>query len=191
MLAAARRLFIDQGYSATTIDQIARLAGVSKPTVFNAVGTKQQLLKVVRDIVMANDDLPIPVAERESVDRARRAATADEAVQALAAQITSLNERYAPIDAVLTGAASSGEPELVALWQTAEAQRRQAADLFVSIIGTKASLRLDERRSGDVLSVLMAPDLFRRLVTILGWTRDAFETWLSRTIGEQLLENPA
>ena len=76
VLAGARELFLDPGYHATTIDEIAAAAGVSKPTVFTAVGNKTQLLKVVRDVAMAGDDAAAPVAERPSVERARDAPTA-------------------------------------------------------------------------------------------------------------------
>ena len=53
VLSAARELFIAQGYGATTLDQIAARAGVSKPTVFSAVGNKQTVLSAVRDVAMA------------------------------------------------------------------------------------------------------------------------------------------
>ncbi len=55
VLDAARELFAAQGYTATTIEQIARRAGVSKPTVFAAVGSKQAILKQLRDIALAGD----------------------------------------------------------------------------------------------------------------------------------------
>src|SRR5687768_10475433 len=64
VLDAARTLFIEQGYVATTVDQIAERAGVSKPTVFTAVGSKRVLLKELRDIALAGDDEPVPVPQR-------------------------------------------------------------------------------------------------------------------------------
>ena len=72
VLAAARELFLEQGYGATTVEQVAARAGVSKPTVFTAVGNKQTLLKVVRDVAMAGDDEPVTINEREPL-RGRRA----------------------------------------------------------------------------------------------------------------------
>ena len=36
---------MEQGYVATTIEQIAKRCGVSKPTVFAAVGSKRTLLR--------------------------------------------------------------------------------------------------------------------------------------------------
>ena len=64
VLDAARELFTAQGYTATTVDEIAGRAGVSKPTVFAAAGSKPAILKQLRDIALAGDDEPVPVAQR-------------------------------------------------------------------------------------------------------------------------------
>ncbi len=42
--AAAVRLFVEQGYDATTVDQIAREAGSSRATVFRYFGSKEDIL---------------------------------------------------------------------------------------------------------------------------------------------------
>ena len=47
LIAAARELFSEQGYSATTVTKIARLAGVSLQTLYLACGSKRELLQVV------------------------------------------------------------------------------------------------------------------------------------------------
>jgi AcrR family transcriptional regulator len=44
VLAATRRLLIDRGYAATTIDLIATTAGVSRPTVYRRWSSKAQLV---------------------------------------------------------------------------------------------------------------------------------------------------
>jgi len=44
VLAAARRLLIERGYSATTIDLIATTAGVSRPAVYRRWSSKAQLV---------------------------------------------------------------------------------------------------------------------------------------------------
>ena len=62
--AAAQRLFSTKGYLATSIEDIAAEAGVARPTVFTAVGTKPVILKAVLDQAMAGDDAPVPIAER-------------------------------------------------------------------------------------------------------------------------------
>lgn len=189
ILAAARERFLARGYNATTIDEIAAAAGVSKPTVFTAVGNKAQLLKGVRDVAMAGDDDPAPVAERPSVERARDAQTAEEALRLVAAHISGLSGRYARIDEVLRGAAATGEPELAELWETSERQRRTGAGILLGIIRGKGPLRpgLDPHRGEDILSNYMASDVYLRLVDRLGWTAGDFQRWLEATLAWQLL----
>ena len=78
VLDAARELFTAQGYTATTVDEVAGHAGVSKPTVFAAAGSKQAILKQLRDIALAGDDEAVPVAQRpwyqEALAKPNRAA---------------------------------------------------------------------------------------------------------------------
>ena len=47
ILAAAKRLFIDQGYGATSMDEIASQSGATKRTVYNNFGSKERLLEAV------------------------------------------------------------------------------------------------------------------------------------------------
>ena len=189
ILAAARELFLARGYSATTVEEIAAAASVSKPTVFTAAGSKAQLLKAVRDVAMAGDDDPAPVAERSSVERARDAQTAEEALRLVVAHMAGLLGRYARIDEVLRGAAATGEPELAELWETSERQRRIGAGILLGIVRGKGPLRpgLDPHRGEDILSTYMASDLYLRLVHRLGWTAGDFQRWLEATLAWQLL----
>lgn len=47
ILTAARRLFLDHGYDAVSMDQIAHAAGVSRQTVFNRFGSKDAVFRAV------------------------------------------------------------------------------------------------------------------------------------------------
>jgi len=47
IIAAASELFLSQGYSQTSLDAVAKLAGVTKPTVYSHFGSKKTLLKQV------------------------------------------------------------------------------------------------------------------------------------------------
>ena len=47
IIAAATKLFLEQGYSKTNLEQVAKAAGVTKPTVYSHFGSKQALLKQV------------------------------------------------------------------------------------------------------------------------------------------------
>jgi AcrR family transcriptional regulator len=65
---AAAVLFAEQGFAGTTVDAIAKAAGVSRKTVFTAVpGGKTELLKLAYDFTLAGDDEPVPMIAREGI----------------------------------------------------------------------------------------------------------------------------
>ena len=186
MLAAARALFVSKGYAATTIDDIATAAAVSRPTVFS-VGTKPQLLKLVRDIAIAGDDEPIAVPEREPVDEMRRAPDPETTLRLHARNVVSIHTRYVEIDEVLRQAAGA-HPELRALWEASESQRLRGATIVIDDLVSKGPLKpgVDRQRAIDVLWLLMAADLFMRMRQ-RGWDDTTYETWLAETLVAQLL----
>ncbi|HYA69035.1 MAG TPA: helix-turn-helix domain-containing protein, partial [Acidimicrobiales bacterium] len=61
---AAARLFIRQGYVATTMRQISEEAQVSERTTYLAFPSKLDLLLEVIGVATAGDDRPVPIAER-------------------------------------------------------------------------------------------------------------------------------
>src|SRR3954449_12903595 len=51
ILAAARRLFAESGYSRTRVRDIAEAAGVSAQTVYDSVGSKQAVVARLNDLI--------------------------------------------------------------------------------------------------------------------------------------------
>ena len=64
MLATAQELFVQQGYAATTVEQIAADAGVAVQTVYYTFRTKGLLLRELVEVTAAGQELPAPVMER-------------------------------------------------------------------------------------------------------------------------------
>jgi AcrR family transcriptional regulator len=191
VIAAAHELFVAQGYGATTIDDIARRAGVSKPTVFTAVGNKAELLSVVRDVAMAGDDRAVAVADRPTAQQIMDEPDVGRAVQLLAALITGISDRYAEINEVIRGAAGTGEAALRELWETSESQRLGGARIWTRALAAKAPLRADEQTTVDLLWLLMAPDHYHRLVHVRGWTSERYQDWLVTGLTALLADPPA
>ncbi|MGH9185034.1 MAG: TetR/AcrR family transcriptional regulator [Acidimicrobiales bacterium] len=71
VLQAARQLFLERGFAATTMPAIASAAGVSVQTVYKAFGNKPRLAKALFDVAMAGDDEPVPMLQRASLERVR------------------------------------------------------------------------------------------------------------------------
>jgi AcrR family transcriptional regulator len=189
ILQAARELFVAQGYGATTVDQIAQRAGVSKPTVFSAVGNKQTVLRAVRDVAIAGDDEPVPVAQRPLLDRVRAAPDQRRVVAMMAAHLTAVAGRYAEINEVVHAAADAGEEGLRDLWSTEEEERLTSARLWLQLLTDKGGLRrgLSTPEAVDVLWLLMSPDQYYRLVHGRGWSPRRYERWLAAAIGRLLV----
>jgi Transcriptional regulator len=63
IIGQAARLFTEQGYAATTLDQIAAAADVAVQTVYFHFRNKATVLKEVVDVLAAGDDEPVPVLD--------------------------------------------------------------------------------------------------------------------------------
>src|SRR6476659_9462750 len=66
IVAAAADLFLDQGYGATTLDQVAARAGVAVQTVYFHYGNKATLLKEALDVAAVGADQPVARIDRTS-----------------------------------------------------------------------------------------------------------------------------
>jgi AcrR family transcriptional regulator len=87
ILQAARRLSAERGYAGTSVRDIARAAGVSAQTVYDSVGSKQELVARLNDLIDSEADIAA-IARRR---RLRRPAEAAETLAALA------DVRFAPV----------------------------------------------------------------------------------------------
>jgi AcrR family transcriptional regulator len=188
IVEAAGGLFVRDGYEATSIDAVAREAGVSRATVFNSVGGKAALLKAAYDIATVGDDEPIPLPQRAEATAVRLEPDPRVAASLYASMIANIGERLAPIYEVFRAAAGS-DPEIRALWQSIQAERSKGARGFVGLLLDKGPLRagLDADTAGDVVWVLIDASLYHRLVIERGWTKEQFRDWLAETFEAQLL----
>ena len=188
MLDAARELFVAQGYTATTVDEIAGRAGVSKPNVFAAAGSKQAILKQLRDIAIAGDDEPVPVAQRPWYREALAEPDPRRALRLYARNAAAIHRRSADVHEVLKAAATS-DKDLHDLWRVSEDERRGGATIVVDALLEKSRLKagLDRAAAIDIVWVLTSSDIFLRLVRARRWSDAQYESWLGDTLCEQLL----
>ncbi len=188
VLDAARELFAAQGYTATTVEEIAGRAGVSKPTVFAAAGSKQAILKQLRDIALAGDDEPVPVAQRSWYREALDEPDPRRALRLYARNVKVIHGRSADVYEVLRAAAAS-DKDLHDLWRASEDERRGGAAIVVDALLRKSHLKagLDRAAAIDIVWVFTASEIFWRLVRTRRWSDARFESWLGDTLCEQLL----
>ena len=188
IVAAASKLFVEDGYGATTIDAVAEAAGVSRKTVFTAVGGKLDLLKVALDWAVAGDDRPVAVADRGEM---RQIMAEDDAVVLLrgcAHVIVAITGRVAGLAQALEVAAGM-DPAACDLVEQGRRHRLDDARMIVDRLRALGALTSDLTYGEAVDLVWLATDpvLFDRLVRVRGWSRRRFEKWLSQYLIGQLI----
>jgi AcrR family transcriptional regulator len=189
IVAAASRLFIEQGYAATTVEAVATAAGVSLQTVYNAVGGKPVLLKSAYDVLLAGDDDPIAMIERPSYQALLASADGRTALRRYAAIANEIGERVAPLVGMVLAQAAAGDRDLQAFAATIEGERAIGTSMISGFVAERFGLRrgLSRARAADVLWTFTAPDIRHRLVEVRGWSVTQFEKWLAQAMADALL----
>jgi AcrR family transcriptional regulator len=188
VIDAAARLFAERGYVATSIEEIAAAAGVSRATVFNAVGGKAILLKTAFDVAIVGDDEPVALPDRPRSRAIRAEPDAGKYLALYADMVTELAGRLAPIAEAVRSAAGA-DPDARRLWTEHQAQRRKGALHVVDDVLRKGQLRngLSTADAADIVWALNDPGLYHQLVLTRGWQPARFGTWLAETMQQQLL----
>ena len=187
VVEAARELFVRQGWTATSIEQVAAAAGVSRATVFT-VGGKPELLKLAYDTAIGGDDEDIAVADRPAVRSLSAAPDLDTLVARYVELVVATGARVAGIYLALRAAAAADD-RVRALFAEVQAQRLTGATGFVATLTARGWLRpgLDPAVAADVLWTLLDPSLHAALVHDRGWPPERFAAWWERTLRAQLL----
>ena len=185
---AARRLFIERGYVATTIEAIAGEAGVAVPTVYLAFGTKRALLAELLDIACVGGEEPVAVLERPWVDEVRHDPDPRGQLRRWVRWVRDIDARVAPLWEVARNAAAA-DPDIRAQVHHYETLTLQAHRYFVSVLAGNGGLRdgLDPQRAADIVFGLLSHELYRLLVIEQGWAPPDWERWVADTLAAQLL----
>jgi AcrR family transcriptional regulator len=188
ILDAARTLFIERGYVATTINEIAAAANVSAETVYAVFGTKRAILAELVDISISGSDEARPILEQSWVEEMRSEPEPRRRLAVLAANGRTILERRAAIDEVVRGAAAA-DPEIASLRQRGKAERlagqRELLRMVVGETGLRQGLDLDT--AADILYAIGSPETYQLLVVERNWSGPQFEVWYGETLARLVL----
>ena len=188
VVEAARRLFLERGYGATTIEAISELADVPSATVYRLFASKHGILKSLIDEAIVGDDENVAMADRPQV----RTLLAEPDPQALLAGFVAItvqvNGGIAPLYRVLVSAAGT-DADAAALLDALTRQRQQGQRLIARSLARAGALRpgLRERDAADIIHALLSPEVYRLLVIDRGWKPERYQPWLVATLVDQLL----
>jgi len=180
VLDAARALFVDKGYAATSVGEIAARAGVAVDTVYAAAGRKPALLRELVETALSGADTAVPGEQREYVQRIREAGSAAAKIAVYAAAVADIGARLAPVHRALAEAAV-GDPACAAL--RAEISGRRAANMrtFAADLRATGEVRADlsDDDVADVVWSMNSAEYHALLVGERGWTTERFRNFLA------------
>ncbi|HEY6740805.1 MAG TPA: helix-turn-helix domain-containing protein [Lapillicoccus sp.] len=182
VIDAAHRLFLEQGFPATTIREVADRAGVSAETVYKGFGGKAGLLKAAYDVAMAGDDEPIPIVDRPQVKAVQAATNPIASAAAYADLAEMLVGRAGPLTrVVLAGRGASTDVEEFV--ETTDKERLIGAGGVVAHWAAKGWLRpgLSTERARDVVWMLTSPAVYVMSID-RGWTTRDYRDWLAGAV---------
>jgi len=188
ILAAAQRLFEEQGYAATTIAAVAAEAGVALKTVYIAFETKSGVLRALWNLLLRGDEDDVPVGERQWYRAVLEERDPERQLRLTARNSRAVKERVGQMLGVIRSAAPV-DADIAVLWGRIQTEFHDNQRAIVESLRKKKALRpgLDVARATDILWTLNHPDVWLLLVGARGWTPEQFERWFGDTICAQLL----
>lgn len=188
IVAAAAKLFTDIGYAAATTDAVATAAGVSRKTVFTAIGGKADLLKTAIDWAITGDDEAVPLAERPVIRRVLASAYPRAVVTEWIAIHVAISQRVAGLFRALEVAAET-DAGARSLLDSLQDQRLEGAAMIVDRIIALGALKssMSRARAIDAAWLSSDPVVFDRMVRTRGWSVRSFRSWLADALAGQLL----
>lgn len=190
VMNAARRLFTERGYQATSIEDIAREAGVARPTVYASVGTKTEIFTALLEAAITGGEQGGEAEDQEWFRTTLSAPTARELIVSQAHDVADIGGRV--VDLYRAAELGSGaDPAIAEVYDRAEAGRRRAATLVATELKQRPEVcpSWAVAEIADLLASVLSPWSYRSLVLDSGWEPAKWERWAARTLAHTLLHD--
>lgn len=179
---AARELFAEQGYFATTVNEIADAGRVSVGTVYQQCGGKQGLLRTLMEIWTT-----APLVQ-QTLDRIDAAGTLEEVLQALADSYLGF---YRQFDDIVQVVLATAPHDVEASRLLAQATDRQRNALHVIARKVRKLGEFPASFSEDAFADITmyyygAHNGFHFAVAVLGWSEERAREWIHQQFSSSL-----
>jgi AcrR family transcriptional regulator len=186
ILEAARSLFGRLGIDKVTIANIGKKAGVAGSTVYAIYGSKDGILKAVMEQSLFGTQF-------QSAQELLRGEADPVKLIAMTPRVSRAIYESEASNLGLLRHASGFSPALRKIEQEFERIRYDAQEQRVRLLfdAGKARSGLSPEEARRILWMYTSRDVYRMLVHEAGWTPDRYETWLSTTLLEALVDADA
>jgi AcrR family transcriptional regulator len=186
VIEAAGRLFRERGYVATTMNDIAKEAGVALQSVYNAGRSKSDLLHLVTDVAVGGDDRDVTLLDRPNFAAIAAEPDAVRQIELIAALIASTLERVAPVWIAYREAAAVDAKAAANLVAAHRRRHETFAGMIAMILPDGLRLAPDDATS--TAWAIGSVDVFLLVREQLGWDSAKYADWLRRTLVRELLD---
>jgi AcrR family transcriptional regulator len=188
VVEAARDLFVDRGYAATTVEAISERSETPQATVYRLFGSKLGILKAVLDVSIGGDDEAVAMLDRPQVRALLADADPNNQLAGFATLVSDVMARVGPVHRILSDAARS-DPGAAALLADIARQRHAGQRRIAHALARAGALRpgLREREAADIIHALASPEVYGLLVFDRGWSGERYNKWLRSILSDQLL----
>jgi AcrR family transcriptional regulator len=193
VLDAAKALFLERGYAATTVEAISAASGVPSATVYRLFSAKLRLLQALFNATLHEgavgpDGEPATVPYHPRLDALLAEPDPQAQVATFAGIACDVLSRGSQVYPILVTAAGS-DPQAAELLAAYTRTREQGQAHLSRCLARRRSLRpgLSERAAADIVHALASPEVYQLLVTRRGWSPGQYQQWLSAALASQLL----
>ncbi|KQX08182.1 MULTISPECIES: TetR/AcrR family transcriptional regulator [unclassified Leifsonia] len=187
ILESAAACFTENGYSGTSLADIAARAGVSPETVKNN-GPKRELLLGAFEQAFAGTEGPAPVVDSDPAQEILAITDADAFLTATAAFVAAANARTSVLWIEFLAAANADALVAAALEDLLARRRGDYRGVVEQLIerGIATGVGEDADTAAATLSFLWSPESHQQLVLQSGWSQTRYERWLADAARRQL-----
>jgi AcrR family transcriptional regulator len=188
VVEAARDLFLERGYAATTVEAISLRSDVPPATIYRLFSTKLGILKALLDVSIAGDDQGLTLQGRPEVSALFAEPDPEKLLAGFAGISVAINTRSTEVYRILVSASGS-DPEAAALLTSYTRMRDQGQQLIAAALARARVLQpgMRERDAADIIHALMSPELYRLLVIDRDWPPERYGKWLTSALTDRLL----
>lgn len=183
---AAASLFVEQGFAATTMRQVAAHAEVGERTLYDAFASKVDLFHHVAGVAIVGDEAPVPAAERPEFRSALRERNGPDAVALFSKYVAALLERAGALIMVAVESAGA-DPAMRRFSDEGAAATKANTAAFVASLADHGVLAGDVDEAAAVAFTLASPHVHQLLRVHSAWTAEAYRDWLENALVKLLL----
>lgn len=185
ILTAAKQLFRSAGFECVTIDQLAKTAAVSSPTIYALFQSKRGVLRALMDEALPSKH------HQALVEQFTKEPSPQKRLRLSAKIARQLYEAEQAAHMNIFREAGVLAPEFKQLEQEREDRRYERQKEGVQQLEQEQLLLkgLSLKQARDLLWAFTGRDLYRMLAIEQGWTPEAYEKWLGQLLIDSLL-NP-